>query len=344
MSQEQTNPARLYLPLLTDQQPAVRRQACLILLSTYGDRALTYLRRLVEDPDPQVRYEARLALLSIAEVTDSALKVRPFRGMHVECLGRMRVYIGNYEMRDSDWTEAEGGRAGARKMQGALAYLIHCGRRGSNREALGAALWDKGFSATSLSRTLSALRQTLKRHADSTFVVERALVIENDYCLLDPDCYDTDTMLFEQAYRLAARVEQEQSLGAAVPLYTNALQLYFGPYMADIPCANGWSRSRRDNLRGSFVIAAERLADQAYGQGQYRRCIDMCALALDAEPAADEVVTWLLRAYAGAGLYAELEHAYRSYLHAAGLDALSVAGQQDVVVQLYQSLGRSLAR
>src|SRR5690349_9631207 len=145
MPQQQPNPARLYLPLLVDSQPAVRRQACLILLGTYGDRALTYLRRLTDDADPQVRHEARLALLAIAEITDSTLKARPFRGMHVECLGRMRVYLGNNELRDSDWTAAEGGRAGARKMQGALAYLIHCGRRGASREALGAALWEKGF-------------------------------------------------------------------------------------------------------------------------------------------------------------------------------------------------------
>jgi DNA-binding SARP family transcriptional activator len=344
MALQQTNPARLYLPLLTDYQPAVRRQACLILLGTYGDRALSYLRRLVDDPDPQVRYDARLALLAIAEITDTTLKAKPFRGVHIECLGPMRVYIGNYEMRDSDWTQAEGGRAGARKMRGVLAYLVHCGRRGSSREALGAALWEKGFSASSLSRTLSALRQTLRRHADSSFAVDDALVIENDYCLLDSDCYSTDTMLFEQAYSQATRVEQEQNLEAAIPLYTNALHSYFGPYMADIPCANGWSRSRRNYLRGSFVIAAERLAEYAYSGAQYSQCLDMCALALDAEPTADEVVCWQLRAYAECGLYADLEHAYRGYLHAAGVDALSQAGQQDAVVQLYQSLGRSRAR
>lgn len=344
MALQQSNPARLYLPLLVDYQPAVRRQACLILLGAYGDRALTYLRRLADDADPQVRYDARLALLAIAELTDSALKAQPFRGMHVECLGRMRVYIGNYEMRDSDWTAAEGGRAGAHKLQGVLAYLIHCGRRGSSRAALGAALWEKGFSATSLSRTLSALRQTLKRHADNSFAVERALVIEKDHCLLDPDCYATDVMFFEQAYSQAARAEQEQSLEAAAPLYTHAIQLYFGPYMAGIPSANGWSRSRRNHLRSSFVIAAERLAEHAYAQGQYSQCIDMCALALDAEPDADEVVAWLLRAYAEAGLHADLEHAYRSYLHAAGLDADGAAGQSDIVVQLYQSLGRARNR
>src|SRR5262245_61766300 len=103
MSQQQTNLARLYLPLLVYNQPAVRRQACLVMLGTYGDRALSSLRRLLDDADPQVRQDARLALLAVAEITDTTLKAQPFRGMYIECLGRMRVYIGNYEMRDSDW-------------------------------------------------------------------------------------------------------------------------------------------------------------------------------------------------------------------------------------------------
>jgi hypothetical protein len=89
------------------------------------------------------------------------------------------------------------------------------------------------------------------------------------------------------------------------------------------------------------VIAAERLAEYAFDRGLYHQCIDTCAIALDADPAADDMVSWLLQAYAGAGLDADLEHAYRNYLHAAGLDALSAAGQRDDVVQLYQSLGRA---
>jgi len=43
-----SNPIELYLPLLTSTDPAVRAQATLILLSTYGERGLTYLRRLLD--------------------------------------------------------------------------------------------------------------------------------------------------------------------------------------------------------------------------------------------------------------------------------------------------------
>jgi hypothetical protein len=58
MFHQQTNLARPYLPLLANPQPLVRRQACLIMLGSYGDRALTYLRRLIDDVDPQVRQDA----------------------------------------------------------------------------------------------------------------------------------------------------------------------------------------------------------------------------------------------------------------------------------------------
>jgi DNA-binding SARP family transcriptional activator len=114
--------------------------------------------------------------------------------------------------------------------------------------------------------------------------------------------------------------------------------------MADVPRECVWCRERRDYLTSSFVIAAERMADYTYGQGHYQQCIDVCSWAIDADPTADEMVIWLLRAYAQVELYAELEQTYRSYLRVSRLDAQSDAGRQDAVVQLYQALGRARVR
>ena len=155
------NLARLYLPLLANAQPLVRRQACMILLGTYGNRALTYVRRLIDDGDPQVRQNARLALLAVAEITELGITFQPFRGMYMQCLGRMRVYADNHEIQSQDWAQADHGRAGWQKVQGVFAYLIHSGRRGATREAIGTAVWGGPFSANSLSRTFTTLRQTL---------------------------------------------------------------------------------------------------------------------------------------------------------------------------------------
>src|SRR4051812_32308906 len=110
MTQPPMSQLLLYLPLLSHHQPEVRHQACLLLLGTYGDHGLTYLRRMAGDADQQLRQEARLGLLAISEISDIAVKMQPFRGMYVECLGRLNIYIGNHEMQAQDWGQAQGGR------------------------------------------------------------------------------------------------------------------------------------------------------------------------------------------------------------------------------------------
>jgi DNA-binding SARP family transcriptional activator len=340
MDDPNPNLARLYLPLLANPLPPVRRQACMIMLGTYGNRALTYVRRLMDDVDPQVRQNARLALLAVVEVTDMGISFQPFRGMYTQCLGRLRVYVDNHEIQAQDWAQADHGRAGWQKVQSVFAYLVHCGRRGATREAIGAAVWGGPFSANSLSRTLTTLRQTLTK-ASGPDLVERVLMINDEYCMLDPGFYHTDMQLFERTFETAARVEQESGLEAAAPIYIQAMQLYGGPYMADVLRGSGWAQQRRDHLMNSFMLAAERLAEHSYEQRQYKKCIDICTAALDTDDTADEIVVWLMRAYAQDRQYASLEQAYRRYARALGLDLENLADRQDLVVQAYYDLSRA---
>jgi DNA-binding SARP family transcriptional activator len=333
------NLARMYLPLLANTQPLVRRQACMILLGTYGKRALTYVRRLINDSDPEVRQNARLALLAMAEITDLGMTFQPFRGMYLQCLGRMRVYMDNHEIHAQNWAQADHGRAGWQKVQGVFAYLIHSGRRGATRAAIGTAVWGGPFSVSSLSRTFTTLRQTLGRACGPAFV-EQALLITDDYCVLDPAYYHTDMQLFEHTFDAAVRMEQESGLESAVPIYSQAVHLYGGPYMADVPRGSGWSLHRRDSLMNRFIIAAERIAEYTYGQRQYKQCIALCTAALDADDTADTIIVWLMRAYAQEGRQAELEQVYRRYAHTAKIEPGQLATPQNPVVQVYQSLGK----
>jgi DNA-binding SARP family transcriptional activator len=334
------NLARLYLPLLANPQPPVRRQACMIMLGTYGNRALTYVRRLIDDVDPQVRQNARLALLAVAEVTELGISFQPYRGMYAQCLGRLRVYMDTHEIQAHDWAQLDHGRAGWQKVQGVFAYLVHSGQRGATREAIGTAVWGGPFSVNSLSRTLTTLRQTLTKTCGPA-LVERALMISDDYCVLDPTYYHTDMQLFEHIFDAAARLEQEAGLEAAAPIYSQAMHLYGGPYMADVQRGSGWWQERRDHLMNSFMIAVERIAEHTYSLRQYKQCINICTAALDTDEAADEIVIWLMRAYAQEGRQADLEQVYRRYARASHLDLEGLADRQDPVVQAYQSLGRT---
>jgi two-component SAPR family response regulator len=338
MHQNEANPASLYLPLLTNPQPDVRRQACAILLGTYGEHALTYMRRLLDDPDPQLRDQARMALQAVSEITGITTKTEPFAGIYIECLGRLRVYVDNREVHAEEWKQHEDKHAGWQRVQACFAYLVHCGRRGTTRAALSKAVWDAPASSAGFSRMLSALQRALAGIIGPEFV-ECALVIGHDHYALAPETYHTDVQLFESTFDLACHVEETHDLEAAEPLYTQALQIYGGPYMADITRSAHWSQVERDRLLNSFVIAAERVTEYSYTRQDYQHCITICSQALNVEENADDLVVWLLRAYGALGMLGELEHAYQHYLRAA-VDPCSPEDQEDVVVQTYKELIR----
>jgi DNA-binding SARP family transcriptional activator len=331
------NAARPYLTLLNHSDVEVRRQACAILLGTHGAQALTALRCLLDDPDAETRLQARQGLHAVAAISGGAVAEQPWQGIYVECLGQLRVWVGGRCIQPRDWRQPDNGRAGWRKVQGAFAYLVHRGRHGASRKALGQAVWGGPVSAASLARTLSALRQTLTG-LDGSPQIERALTLSGDQISLAADAYTSDAGFFEQTFEIACHTEDEQGLAAAAPLYAQALRLYTGPYMSDVAGSDEWGQRQRDHLIGNAVIAAERLAEHAYAEQRYRQCATICRQALEIDEAAEELSSWLLRAYDRLNLRHEIGQAYRSYLRAATVSPNEGEGRHNPVVRTYQEL------
>jgi DNA-binding SARP family transcriptional activator len=330
------NPARLYLPLLSHSEAEVRQQACTILLGAYGTGAILALRALLDDADLAVRQQARQGLHAIAAISGRDTSEQPL-GIHIECLGQLRVWIAGRQILARDWMQPDSGRAGWRKVQGAFAYLVHRGRFGASRAALGQAIWGGQVSAGSLARTLTALRQTLAGDGDAA-LIDRALTISGDQISFAVDAYTSDARFFEQTFEIACYTEGEQGLAAAAPLYARAVQLYTGTYMIDIAGGDEWGQHRRDHLLGNVVIAAERLAELAFAEQRYRQCVAICRQGLEIDDTAEELSNWLLRAYDRLHLRHEIAHAYRSYLRAATITPLGDEGRHNPVVRTYQEL------
>jgi DNA-binding SARP family transcriptional activator len=331
------NPARPYLPLLAHSQAEVRQQACTILLGAYGTGAIVALRALLDDAEPAVRQQARQGLHAIAAASGREIVDQPFPGIYVECLGQLRVWIGGRPILARDWMQPDSGRAGWRKVQGTFAYLVHRGRFGASRAALGQAVWGGQVSAGSLARTLTALRQTLAS-AGHTALIERALTISGDQISFAVDAYTSDARFFEQTFEIACYTESEQGLAAAAPLYARAVQLYTGTYMIDIAGGDEWGQRQRDHLLGNVIIAAERLAEQAFAEQRYRQCVAICRQGLEIDDTAEELSNWLLRAYDRLHLRHEIAQAYHSYLRAATVTPHGDEGRHNPVVRTYQEL------
>jgi DNA-binding SARP family transcriptional activator len=116
------------------------------------------------------------------------------------------------------------------------------------------------------------------------------------------------------------------------------MQLYTGTYMVDIAGSEEWGQRRRDHLLGNFVIAAERLAEQAFTQQRYRHCVALCRQAIEIDDSAEDLSIWLLRAYDRLNLRHEIAQAYRSYLRAATITPYGDEGRHNPVVRAYQEL------
>ncbi len=329
------NPTELYLPLLTHADPDVRRHSVTLLLATYGERGLTYLRRLLDDPSPAVRTDARNALLAVSEVSDLNVELRPFRGVYVRCLGDFRIFINSYELQPGDWGSDDGGRAGGRKVQGLLAFLVHCGHQGATRAEIATAVWENSVSPVSISRTLGALRDTFTRFG-STDLTSQLLLINRERVVLNPSAYLSDADHFERTFDLACQRENEDDLSAAQPLYHQVIALYDGPYMERVPCGTDWGQDRRERIASAYLIAAERLAEHAYEHHSDRLCLAICQRALSLDPTDEDLTIWLLRAYIRQGLWVDAERAFRRYLEVNGLNPRD--DPQNEVVHIYWHL------
>jgi DNA-binding SARP family transcriptional activator len=341
MKERAANPILLYLPLLTHADAGVRRHACSIMLATYGERSLTLLRRLLDDPEPEIQRQAALALQAASEATGLRVELRPFRGIYVECLGDLRVFVNGREIRPEDWAQYDGGRAGARKVQGLFAFLIHCGAQGATHEAIGDAIWGGSVSQSSLARTLSSLRQVVSR-VGSPDIAERAISATRDLLRIDPAAYQTDAGTFERIFNQAYRAEMVDGLDTAVPLYQQARALYVGPYMSDIPRSSDWGQELRDLLMNDYVIATERLGEYEFAQHHFQRCVALCREGLEADPSADDLTCWALRSYAQLGMRVELDRTYQRYRAITSFGAATPSKEDDTVEALYLTLSKSL--
>ncbi|MFQ3631054.1 AfsR/SARP family transcriptional regulator [Roseiflexus sp.] len=314
----ETNIVDLCTPLLLHPDEMVQRQAALVLMTTLGTRVFTLLRRRLSDSDARIQCEAKQALRSLERHSGQPVDYRPFRGIHIECLGVFRVYISNHELFPQDWAQTNSSRAGARKVQSVLAYLMHCGNRGASPEELLAVVWENNGNHSALARTLSALRRTIER-LGGVELAESALLYTGDRYILSPAVYTSDVHMFIQSIRVAEETENEHDLATAVPMYRNACALYSGNYMATVGITADDVDERRTDLLNGFLNALERQAEHAWREGDDERCITLCRTGLKFDPSDEHLTLWLLRCLARQRRNHEIVRAYFRYLRSSGV-------------------------
>jgi two-component SAPR family response regulator len=163
-----------------------------------------------------------------------AARQRPFKQVHVRCLGRFEVQLGRKIIQDREW----GGRtSGHRHSKALFAYLVANRDRYVSRHKLIDVIWGDSAGVeileNRLDRTIFALRRalepTLRRGAESSYIITSV----EGYRLNPAIQWWTDAEEFSELIQEAEVLECAGDEISALAKYQEAERLYQGDYMID---------------------------------------------------------------------------------------------------------------
>ena len=217
--------------------------------------------------------------------------------IEVRCFGEFTVRSGDREL-----TPSLDERTSLKAWE-ILAFLASQRRAIASRERLLAAVWpdlDDDRAANCMRVEMRRLRLILARHAPGL----SSQVVRCDrtgICSLDQTLVWTDVRRFSALCRSATRLPPDEAISAlteAVALYRGDLLTGRGAYFY------AWAEEReadgatmRDQYRGEYVRATQRLAQLYCRAGQPAFAVPLYKNLLKAEPTLEDVVRELFRCY-----------------------------------------------
>jgi LuxR family transcriptional regulator, maltose regulon positive regulatory protein len=248
------------------------------LLSTLEPDGRVWIKNLTAGTNPKVSSTARALLAERPPTPSSTLRIRVLGPLE---LGR------DDELVDHPALHRE-------RVRQLLQYLVI--HRPGNRVATAGEVWpdlDPDAAGRNLRVTLNYLQRLLepdRADGDSPFYLRA----EGGQLLLRTDVAMTiDIEEFDAHLDAAARAERQGTPSLALREYEQALPLYRGDFLADLPHAE-WAAVERDRLRLRYVAAAVRTGELLLAAGDTDTPLELAISALRRDPCAEQAYRLLI--------------------------------------------------
>lgn len=239
-------------------------------------------------------------------------------GIRIHCLGAFRVYRNGTEIQDDEWGQGKGPTL---KIKALLAYLVAQGERGARKETLIDLLWpeqtDSERAGANLHLALHCLRRALepdlRAGSGSTYIRFEG----GRYRFVPQTSYWVDASVFETYCHRAETAKQRKDVETAMPLWSMALDVYGGDYMASISIEytqdhiNDWCVPRRQRLRELYLTALLEMARYHRDSGDYTLCVTYARETLDVDPAFEPAHHLAMQCLIAGGQPESAVHQYR---------------------------------
>ncbi len=231
---------------------------------------------------------------SAATIPDPVAEDQPVRhqpGLTVYTFGELRVYYDDVLI--DQW---EGARSRA-----LFRFLIAHRHMPAPKDLLAAQFWpdsEPELARRSLHQAVYCLRQTFKRYAGSTPIIQFA----NDRYMLAPEVpLWVDSEDFEESIGAARAFWSNGDTAAALLAYSRAIDLYRGDYMAEDRYED-WAEKRRTALQVANLEALHQLARTYHERGDFAAAIMFSQRALALDSCDEDAHRVLIGCYVAQGL------------------------------------------
>jgi DNA-binding SARP family transcriptional activator len=192
-----------------------------------------------------------------------------------------------------------------------LKAIVSYGGHGIPKEILTDELWPEESPKTAESNfktTLQRLRKSLEPSPDKDFG-SSYIHLHDNFVFLDPELCQVDADRFLSLLKMADEKEKRGDKKGALPLYTEAVEIYKGDFLPDETYVS-WVDKKREELRTKYIDLLNKVARLHENQGAIKKAVGYYKMAIQADPLLEESYQKLMILYSSKGMYNEALRTY----------------------------------
>ena len=223
--------------------------------------------------------------------------------IQIETLGRFRIRRGLTVMEEREWD--------GHLPKLLLKAIVAHGSHQVPKDQLIEALWPEtapGQGEMNFKITLHRLRKSIEPGMEKTFGSSYVHLKANSICL-DEELCKTDFDDFQTLSRRGEQKERAGDIGAALLLYSGAVDLYRGDFLSE-ELYSPWIDAKRNELRKRYTDLLYRIADIREKRGTSKVAIDCYVKIIRIDPLSEQVYQRLMTLYANRGKRTEAIKVY----------------------------------
>jgi DNA-binding SARP family transcriptional activator len=152
------------------------------------------------------------------------------------------------------------------------------------------------------------LRKSLEPAIDKDFG-SSYIHLHDNILFLDSQLCDVDADRFLSMLKMADEKEKKGDKKGALPLYTEAVEIYKGDFLPDETYVS-WVDKKREELRTKYIDLLNKVARLHENQGAIKKAVGCYKKAIETDPLLEESYQKLMTLYSSKGMYNEALRTY----------------------------------